>query len=143
MLLRAHPYLLDAELLYCRGRIERRISSGRLDIDFSTEYGWIVVECKCVSLTAEHARQLVRYIDSLTSSGKTVYKAYLVGPSFSEPLPTELLGHPPGIIVEEIPRDIPRFFAFSAGGHYFDGELEICPYDGTRAVPGKELFFDI
>jgi hypothetical protein len=138
-LLRAHPYLLDSELTGCRGRIERKIGEGRLDIDFQTEKGWIVVECKCSALNNRHVDQLCRYLDSLTNAGTPVYKAYLVGKSPRTELNQEFLNHPPGIILKYLFRDIPTFLAFSEGRHYFDADLAICPYDGTSRIAGKEL----
>jgi hypothetical protein len=138
-LLRAHPYLLDAELFSCRGRIERRVGNGRLDIDFQTEKGWIVVECKCTSLTDRDLKQLCRYLDDLANAGSRVYKAYLVGNAPRKDLDAKLLEHPPGITPKHIVRDIPTFLAFSEDRHYFDAALDICPYDGTRRIVGNEL----
>jgi RecB family endonuclease NucS len=138
-LLRAHPYLLDAELSSCRGRIERRVENGRLDIDFQTEKGWIVVECKCTALTDEDLKQLCRYIDDLANTGRLVHKAYLVGKTPRKGLDRELLEHSPGITLRHIVKDIPTFLAFSEGRHYFDADMDLCPYDGTRRMVGKEL----
>jgi RecB family endonuclease NucS len=134
-----HPYLLDKELLNCRGRTERRIASGRLDIDFETECGWIVVECKITPLCDADIRQLSSYLDDLRQSGKAVYKAYLVGGKPRRQLSDQLLSHPPGIRVVRLLHDIPTSLALSEGRHYFDAELDVCPYDGTRRIPGKEL----
>jgi RecB family endonuclease NucS len=138
-LLRAHPYLLDEDLSTWRGRIERSVGNGRLDIDFDTEKGWIIVECKVVALTNKHLRQLCRYLHNLAQAGKEVHRAYLVGRAPKKELQTDLLQRSPGICVKHIFRDIPTFLAFSEGRHYFDADLEICPYDGTRKIVGKEL----
>ncbi len=138
-LLRAHPYLLDADLTGWQGRIERRVGNGRLDIDFQTEKGWIVVECKCTVLTDRDLKQLCGYLDDLTNAGRHVCKAYLVGQAPREVLDSKLLEHPPGITLRHIVRDIPPFLAFSEGRHYFDADLDICPYDGTRRIVGHEM----
>lgn len=141
-LLGSHPYLLDKELLNHRGKIERRVTSGRLDIDFETENGWIIVECKITSIKDKDVEQLCRYLDDLQRSGETVYKAYLVGRRPHGELSTELLNHPPGITVVYLQHDIPAFLVLSEGRHYFNAELEKCPYDNTSRIPGTEIELD-
>jgi RecB family endonuclease NucS len=141
-LLRSHPYLLDQELLNCRGRIERRVSSGRLDIDFETEHGWVVVECKITPLTNKDVNQLCRYLDDLAMLNQTVYKAYLVGGKPNKKLDGSLLEHSPGIRVVYLLLDLPTSLVLSEEKHYFDADLEICPYDGTRRIPGKGLIIE-
>ena len=138
-LLRDHPYLLDKELFNHRGRIERHVKSGRLDIDFDTENGWIVVECKISPLIDKDVKQLRRYIDDLHSEGKIVYKAYLVGGEPNTELDRSLLNRPPKIKLAMLLHDIPTFLALSEGRHYFDANLDRSPYDGSRKIPGQEL----
>jgi len=139
-LIRDHPYLLDEELKNCRGRIERVVRGGRLDIDFETEKGWIIVECKSSALTNDHLEQLCGYLNNLAEMGIPIYKAYLVGKAPRRKLNQKFLDHTPGIALKYLPRDIPTFLAFSEGRHYFDADLDVCPYDGTRRIVGKELW---
>ncbi len=142
-LLRAHPYLLDEELFNHRGKTERRVGSGRLDIDFQTGRGWTVVECKITRLTNKDLQQFCGYLDWLRDEGKTVYKAYLIGAAAKGELDPELIKHAPAITVKEIVKDFPVVLAFSQGRHYFDASLDVCPYDGTRRIVGKEWYLDL
>lgn len=142
-LLRDHPYLLHADLAHCRGTVERRVAGGRLDIDYQTEQGWIVVECKIRPLVDADVLQLCRYLKDLHCSKRRVLRAYLVGGRPKAPLSRDLLAHPPGITVVRLLQDIPTFLALSEGRHYFDADLDVCPYDGTRPLPGKYLEIDV
>jgi hypothetical protein len=137
-----HPYLIDQELLNCKGSMERWTGSGRLDIDFQTDDGWIVVECKVTPLSDADLLQLRGYLDDLRLSAKVVYKAYLIGKQPGHELSEELLTHPPEIGILVLGRDLPTSLAFSQGRHYFDAELDVCPYDGTCRMPGKELVIE-
>jgi len=133
-----HPYLLDAAICG-RGRKERCISTGRIDIDFNTPNGTIVVECKISHLTDRDVLQLRRYIRDLTQNGETVLKAYLVGQIPMHPLDSEALTEAPCIAVAELVTAIPLHLSFCRGGHYFDADLPTCPYDGSDKLPGLDL----
>lgn len=142
-LIRSHPYLLDDELLGATGRIERRVRSGRLDIDFLTPQGLVVVECKVTGLKDKDALQLRRYLNDLAREGQTVYRAYLVGDTPAKPLNEDILNEDPPIRVALFVLDFPKYLAFSEGRHYFDGNLDTCPHDGTRRIPGEEIWLDL
>ncbi len=137
-LIRYHPYLLDRDL-YRSGRTERTIRGGRLDIDFETSAGMVVVECKRTPLKNKDVLQLTRYLESLTGNGEKVVKAYLVGSAPIEPLAPDLLKTEPPIKVMELFRAIPMHLSFCRNGHYFSVELAKCPYDGAFKMPGKDL----
>lgn len=139
-LIRAHPYLLDAQLMHAkRGRTELVVGTGRFDIAFEVSEGLVVVECKTTPLIDDDARQLCRYLNNLQARSAPVCKAYLVGHVPSADLDSQLLKHPPGIQLRYLFRDVPPHLAFCAGRHYFDAFAEICPYCGDRTMPGKEL----
>ncbi|MGO9568579.1 MAG: hypothetical protein ACLP5H_13655 [Desulfomonilaceae bacterium] len=133
-----HPYLLDADLYGC-GRTERTISSGRIDIDFETCTGIVVVECKITPLKNKDVLQLTRYMEGLTQDGNKVAKAYLVGSAPIKPLEPELLNTEPPIVVRELFGAIPMHLSYCRNGHYFSAGLGKCPYDGASRIHGKEL----
>lgn len=138
-LIRDHPYLLDKELMNLKGRIERTVRTGRVDIDFETEDGWVIVECKITPLANRDVQQLRRYIQDFKDSGKHVHKAYLIGVRPRTELNETLLSKWPRIKVLHLLYAIPSVLAFCEGRHYFDATLETCPYDGAQRIPGKEL----
>jgi hypothetical protein len=139
-LIRAHPYLLDTQLLHAgRGRTELAVSKGRLDIAFVVSEGLVVVECKITPLVDDDTRQLCRYLDELAAKSIPISKAYLVGRPPSSDLDPKLLEHPPGIRLVYLLRDVPAHLSFCEGRHYFDTFAEKCPYCGERPIPGKEL----
>lgn len=139
-LIRAHPYLLDAQLMHAkRGRTELAVGAGRLDIAFEVSVGLVAVECKTTPLVDDDARQLCRYLNDLQSRSVPVCKAYLVGRVPYADLDSQLLEHPPGIQLRYLFRDIPAHLAFCEGRHYFDAFAEVCPYCGEPPMPGKEL----
>ena len=134
-----HPYLLDRDLLGC-GRKERRVTSGRIDVDYTTPDGTVLVECKKGSLRNKDVRQLRRYIRDLTGKGERVLRAYLVGFGPLQALDITLLDEEPVIVVRELIAAIPTQLALCRNGHYFDVEYSQCPYCGSRAQAGKGLF---
>jgi len=138
-LIRDHPYLLDKELMNLRGRIERPIRSGRLDIDFETERGWVIVECKIGPLVGKDLQQLCRYLKDFRDAGKCLYKAYLIGGKPRTELDADLVSHYPGIRVVHLLYALPDLLALCQEKHYFDANLETCPYDGAQRIPGKDL----
>ena len=133
-----HPYLLDAAICGS-GRKERCISVGRIDIDFQTPEGTIVVECKISPLVSKDVLQLRRYVNDLAQTGEIVLKAYLVGQSPTRSLDTKLLMETPCITVAELVSAIPLHLSFCRGGHYFDADLPTCPYDGSDKLFGHDL----
>jgi hypothetical protein len=133
-----HPYLLDAAICGS-GKKERCISTGRIDIDFQTPEGIIVVECKISPLINRDVLQLRRHIRDLAQSGETVLKAYLVGQSPIRPLDLGLLMESPCIAIAELVTAIPLQLSFCREGHYFDADLATCPYDGADKLPGHDL----
>lgn len=134
-----HPYLLDSGLFGC-GRKERRVTSGRIDIDYVTPDGMILVECKRGPLRNRDVRQLRRYIQDLMGKGERVLRAYLVGFGPLQALDCTLLEEKPAIVVRELIAAIPTQLALCRNGHYFDVEYSKCPYCGSRAQAGKGLF---
>ncbi|MGB6067611.1 MAG: hypothetical protein WBG50_22625 [Desulfomonilaceae bacterium] len=137
-LIRYHPYLLDRDL-YDSGRTERRIGGGRIDIDFETREGLVVVECKKTPLKNKDVLQLTKYLNGLAVNGEKVVKAYLVGSAPIKPLDPELLKTEPAIVVMELFKAIPMHLSFCRNGHYFSVELARCPYDGAYKISGKDL----
>ncbi len=133
-----HPYLLDAAICGS-GRKERCISTGRIDVDFKTPDGTIVVECKISHLTNRDVLQLRRYIRDLAHNGEIVLKAYLVGQTPMHPLDSEPLREAPCIAIAELVAAIPLHLSICRGGHYFDADFASCPYDGEDKLPGHDL----
>ncbi len=134
-----HPYLLDSDIRVI-GRRERTITGGRIDIDFFTPTGTIVVECKREELRNADVFQLRNYLNSLVDSGEIVSKAYLVGRHPIDVLDSDSLNKKPVIIVRELVTSVPLHLAFCRGGHYYDIALRRCPYCGDEKVPGANLF---
>lgn len=137
-LIRDHPYLLDKDLMDVRGRMERSVANGRLDVDFETEDGWVIVECKVTALTNKDLRQLCGYIEAFEALGKRVRRGYLVGGRPIATLDPGPIGQRPIAVVHLISA-IPDLLAMCERRHYFDAALERCPFDGCPPIPGELL----
>lgn len=137
-LIRYHPYLLDKDL-FDSGRTERTIRGGRIDIDFETCDGIVIVECKKTPLKTKDVLQLTRYLNGLADNGEKVIKAYLVGLPPIAPLDPLLLRTKPPIVVIELFKAIPMHLSRCQTGHYFSVELGRCPYDGASRISGQDL----
>ncbi len=133
-----HPYLLDADLFQC-GRRERCVRTGRVDINFFTPQGTIVVECKKTPLCDRDVLQLRRYLADLQDTGEKILRAYLVGAPPAKPLDTDLIAGDIPILVRELWRSIPLHLSLCRKGHYFDVELSRCPHCRSPRVTGSDL----
>lgn len=133
-----HPYLLDPAILGC-GRKERFVPGGRIDIDFQTPEGTIVVECKITPLKPRDLVQLERYVSKLRGSGEKVLKAYLIGAAPSKSFERPTVDSDPPIIVKELVTAIPSRLVLCRHGHYFHPDYRRCPFDGEDRVPGTEI----
>lgn len=131
--------MIDRELLNVRGRVERAFGTSRLDIDFETENGLVIVECKASSLTNRHLSQLCRYLAELALRKFTVCRAYLIGLPPAASLAPEMLEKNPLVILKLLYRDLPSYLALCEGRHYYDFYLDACPFCGAPGIPGHEF----
>jgi hypothetical protein len=139
----SHPYLLDPFLINERGTKERRVGNGRIDVDFETDHGLVVVECKVSSVSDKDTIQLRRYLGALMDRGQRIAAAYLVAPRPVKALSWELLAHEPVINLLYLLEHFPLELSLCEGRHYFDASEPECNICQSRAIPGHEIILSI
>ncbi len=142
-LVMSHPYLLDPGLIDHKGRRERQVSNGRIDVDFETEIGLVVVECKTTCLADRDILQLRRYLKALSDSGQRVVDAYILAGAPRDGLDENLLAISPGIKARYLLEHFPLELSLCQERHYFDAADSECNICGSPAIPGHEIILSI
>jgi hypothetical protein len=134
---------LDPSLINQRGRKERRVNKGRIDVDFETIHGLVIVECKVTCVVDEDAAQLRRYMDALVDDGATVAAAYLVAAPPNRGFNEDILNHEPAIRLLYLLEHFPLELSLCEGRHYFDAADSECNICHKPALPGHEIVLSI